>query len=85
MKKIITELLEKLQQGELCTPNCYGCCGDGKIDITCPTVVKKFVSELSKILNKETLQKLKDMDIDENSDFWWVATLLLIKGWEEVK
>lgn len=44
----VKELLEKLQREEFCEPNCFGCCGDGKIDLTCKTVVKNFETELLK-------------------------------------
>lgn len=39
-------MLEKLEKGDYCCDNCYGCCGDGKIEITCPNVVFNFIQAL---------------------------------------
>lgn len=39
-------MLEKLEKGDYCLTNCYGCCGDGKISITCPNVVFNFIQAL---------------------------------------
>lgn len=67
-KKQIKELLHKLQQDEFCPKGCYGCYGDGKIDITCNIVVDNFEKELLKhyrkisenevVISKEEKQKL---------------------------
>lgn len=46
LKKEIEEILNKLKQGEFCQPNCFGCCGDNCIDITCDIVVDNFIKEL---------------------------------------
>ena len=40
-------MLEKLEKGVYCCDNCYGCCGDGKIEITCPNVVFNFIQALT--------------------------------------
>lgn len=40
-------MLEKLKKGDYCLDNCYGCCGDGKIEITCPNVVFNFIQALA--------------------------------------
>lgn len=47
-KEIIEKLLYKLKHEEFCEPNCYGCCGDGQLDITCKTVRENFEKELLK-------------------------------------
>lgn len=46
----LMDLLDKLEQGELCTPNCYGCCGDGKLSFAyCPDVTDNFEKELANL------------------------------------
>ena len=44
----VLEMLSKLKHKEFCTPNCFGCCGDGEIDITCSAVRDNFEKELLK-------------------------------------
>lgn len=39
-------MLEKLETGDYCSDNCYGCCGDGQIEITCPNIVSNFIQAL---------------------------------------
>lgn len=49
-RKEIMDLLDKLEQGELCAPNCYGCFGDGKLSFTyCPDVTDNFEKELANL------------------------------------
>lgn len=36
-------MFNKLRRGDYCVNNCYGCCGDEKIDITCHDVVVNFI------------------------------------------
>ena len=47
-KKRIGEMLSELQCENFCTPNCFGCYGDGKIDITCSIVRDNFEKEFLK-------------------------------------
>lgn len=47
-KEMIGKLLDNLQKEMFCTKGCFGCCGDGKIDITCDTVISNFKNELLK-------------------------------------
>ena len=42
----ITCMFNKLKRGNYCVDNCYGCCGDEKIDITCHDVVVNFIQAL---------------------------------------
>ena len=43
-------MLTKLKSGELCTPNCYGCCGDNELDFAyCPDVADNFEKELANL------------------------------------
>lgn len=39
-------MFNKLKRGDYCVDNCYGCCGDEKIDITCNDVVVNFIQAL---------------------------------------
>lgn len=39
-------MFNKLGRGDYCVNNCYGCCGDEKIDITCHDVVVNFIQAL---------------------------------------
>ena len=39
-------MFNKLKRGDYCVDNCYGCCGDEKIDITCHDVVVNFIQDL---------------------------------------
>ena len=39
-------MFNKLKRGDYCVDNCYGCCGDEKIDITCHDVVANFIQSL---------------------------------------
>lgn len=39
-------MFNKLNRGDYCVDNCYGCCGDEKIDITCHDVVVNFIQSL---------------------------------------
>ena len=39
-------MFDKLKRGDYCVDNCYGCCGDEKIDITCHDVVVNFIQSL---------------------------------------
>lgn len=39
-------MFNKLRRGDYCVNNCYGCCGDEKIDITCHDVVVNFIQAL---------------------------------------
>ena len=39
-------MFNKLKRGDYCVDNCYGCCGDEKIDITCHDVVVNFIQSL---------------------------------------
>ena len=39
-------IFNKLKRGDYCVDNCYGCCGDEKIDITCHDVVVNFIQAL---------------------------------------
>ena len=39
-------MFNKLNRGDYCVDNCYGCCGDEKIDITCHDVVVNFIQAL---------------------------------------
>ena len=39
-------MFNKLKRGDYCADNCYGCCGDKKIDITCHDVVVNFIQAL---------------------------------------
>lgn len=39
-------MFNKLKKGDYCVDNCYGCCGDEKIDITCHDVVVNFIQSL---------------------------------------
>ena len=39
-------MFNKLRRGDYCVDNCYGCCGDEKIDITCHDVVVNFIQAL---------------------------------------
>ena len=39
-------MFNKLKKGDYCVDNCYGCCGDEKIDITCHDVIVNFIQAL---------------------------------------
>ena len=39
-------MFNKLKRGDYCVDDCYGCCGDEKIDITCHDVVVNFIQSL---------------------------------------
>ena len=39
-------MFNKLKRGDYCVDDCYGCCGDEKIDITCHDVVVNFIQAL---------------------------------------
>ena len=39
-------MFNKLKRGDYCVDNCYGCCGDEKLDITCHDVVVNFIQAL---------------------------------------
>lgn len=39
-------MFNKLKRGDYCVDNCYGCCGDEKIDINCHDVVVNFIQAL---------------------------------------
>lgn len=39
-------MFNKLRRGDYCVNNCYGCCGNEKIDITCHDVVVNFIQAL---------------------------------------
>ena len=39
-------MFNKLKRGDYCVDNCYGCCDDEKIDITCHDVVVNFIQDL---------------------------------------
>ena len=39
-------MFNKLKRGDYCVDNCYGCCGDEKIDINCHDVVVNFIQSL---------------------------------------
>ena len=39
-------MFNKLKRGDYCVDNCYGCCDDEKIDITCHDVVVNFIQAL---------------------------------------
>ena len=39
-------MFNKLKRGDYCVDNCYGCCGDEKIDITCHDVIFNFIQSL---------------------------------------
>ena len=39
-------MFNELKRGDYCVDNCYGCCGDEKIDITCHDVVVNFIQTL---------------------------------------
>lgn len=45
-KRQIEEILHKLKHEEFCKVDCYGCCGDGALDITCPIVIDNFIKAL---------------------------------------
>lgn len=46
----LMDLLYTFKQGELCTPGCYGCCGDDERSIAyCSTVVTNFEKELAEL------------------------------------
>lgn len=59
----LMDLLYKLKKGELCIPNCYGCCGDNELSFAyCPDVVNNFEKELVnigyyKVADDETMIK----------------------------
>lgn len=49
-KRKINDLLAKLKRGELCTPNCYGCCGDNELDFAyCLDIADNFEKELANL------------------------------------
>lgn len=46
----LMDLLYKLKKGELCTPNCYGCCGDNELSFAyCPDVIANFEKEIANL------------------------------------
>ncbi len=46
----LMDLLSKLKTGELCTPNCYGCCGDNELSFAyCPDIAANFEEELAEL------------------------------------
>lgn len=61
MKNKIKDLLYKLAYSEYCADDCYGCCGDGKLDITCDIVVEKFEKELLKYYQPKFAEIEKDV------------------------
>lgn len=49
-RRKIMDLLYKLKNGELCTPDCYGCYGDNKLSFAhCPNVAENFEKELANL------------------------------------
>jgi hypothetical protein len=46
----LMNLLYDLKQGELCTPECYGCCGDNERSFAyCPDAIKNFEKRLAEL------------------------------------
>lgn len=46
----LMDLLYNLKRGELCTPECYGCCGDNELSFAyCPDVTDNFEKELANL------------------------------------
>lgn len=46
----LMDLLSKLKTGELCTPNCYGCCGDNELSFAyCSDIAANFEKELAEL------------------------------------
>lgn len=46
----LMDLLYKLKKGELCTPNCYGCCSDNELSFAyCPDVIANFEKEITNL------------------------------------
>lgn len=74
-RRKIKDLLAKLKRGELCTPNCYGCCGDNELDFAyCPDVADNFEKELAnlgyrQIADDEIVIKQTDY-VELNKDFY---------------
>ena len=64
-RREIVDLLYKLKNGELCTPNCYGCCGDNELSFAyCPDVTDNFEKELAnlgyrKVADDEIVESMK--------------------------
>lgn len=49
-RRKIMDLLYKLKNGELCTPDCYGCYGDNERSFAhCPNVAENFEKELANL------------------------------------
>lgn len=71
----LMDLLYKLKNGEFCTPNCYGCCGDNELSFAyCPDVLKNFEKEIAtlgyrKIAEDEIVIKQTDY-VELNKDFY---------------
>ena len=62
-RRKIMDLLYKLKNGELCTPNCYGCCGDNELSFAyCPDVTDNFEKELANL----GYRKVEDDEIVES-------------------
>ena len=64
LKKEIKEILNKLKQSEFCQPNCFGCCGDNCIDITCDIIVDNFIKELYNAGYRKADETLKEVIYD---------------------
>lgn len=74
----IEEILSKLQKGELCTPNCFGCCGDPCLDITCNIIVDNFIKEL----HNAGYMRLRENVILLDND---CCTVIAVKSLEDIK
>lgn len=64
----LMDLLYELKTGELCTPNCYGCCGDNEISFAyCSPVITNFEREITnlgyrRITNDEVVIKKSEYE-----------------------
>lgn len=81
-KDEIKDLLAKLKRGELCTPNCYGCCGDNELDFAyCPDVADNFEKELANL----GYRQIADDEIVLNKKDYEKLCHLAYFGYEDVK
>lgn len=67
--KEIEEMLAKLNRGEFCQTDCFGCCGDGKLDITCKVVVENLEKEILKHYQPKIPEDAVVLTREEYSDF----------------
>ena len=64
----LMDLLFDLKTGELCTPNCYGCCGDNELSFAyCSATVTNFEKEIAnlgyrRITNDEVVIKKSEYE-----------------------